>query len=138
MQQFISDNHLIGAQFLGAVSDKELSRCYREATIFVLTPQEEKLNFEGFGLVYLEAGAYGLPVVGTRTGGVPDAIRDGETGILVEPGDVDGISAAILRLLTNPQELKRMGGANRTWSETLTWQRYADAHLQAYQEIISR
>ena len=138
MQQFISENHLIGAQFLGAVSDKELSRCYREATIFVLTPQEEKLNFEGFGLVYLEAGAYGLPVVGTRTGGVPDAIRDGETGILVEPGDVDGISAAILRLLTNPQELKRMGGANRTWSETLTWQRYADAHLQAYQEIITR
>lgn len=138
MQQFVAEYHLTGVQFLGAISDKELSRCYREATLFVLTPQEEKLNFEGFGLVYLEAGAYGLPVVATRTGGVPNAVLDGETGILVEQGDIEGIAAAILSLVTNPQELKRMGSANRTWSETLTWQHFAAEHLQAYQEILAR
>jgi phosphatidylinositol alpha-1,6-mannosyltransferase len=121
---------------LGAVSDTELSHQYQDASVFVLTPEQEGLHFEGFGLVYLEAGAYGLPVVGTQTGGVPDAVREGITGFLVRPGDVDEIAAAALRLLDDPELARQMGRANRRWAEQLTWERNAEEQIQAYRDIL--
>ncbi len=135
MQRYVAENDLKDVSFLGTVSDDELDRLYRLASLFVLTPQQEGLSFEGFGLVYLEAGAYGLPVVATRSGGVADAVKDGHTGLLVEPGDVEGIAVALLRLLTNPDLLRRMGRENRLWAESLTWERNAAEHYQAYQEV---
>jgi glycosyltransferase involved in cell wall biosynthesis len=122
--------------FLGAVSDAELRDLYRQASVFVLTPQQEGLHFEGFGLVYLEAGAYGLPVVGTRSGGVPDAVQDGVTGLLVDPQDAKGAAQALLRLLQAPDLAREMGRANRRWAETLTWERCAAEYYQAYRSIL--
>lgn len=136
LQATIQERDIRDVSFLGAVSDKELARCYQQATVFVLTPEQQGLHFEGFGLVYLEAGAYGLPVVGTRSGGVPDAVLDGETGLLAEPGDVEGIAAAILRLLQEPGLAQRLGGANRRRAETLTWERNAQEHYRAYQDLL--
>ncbi|MBN1536621.1 MAG: glycosyltransferase family 4 protein [Anaerolineales bacterium] len=125
--------------FTGVVSDEDLQRYYQEASLFVLTPQElEGDQFEGFGLVYLEAGAYGLPVVGTRTGGVADAVRDGMTGLLAQPEDVEGIAEAILRILKDPSLAHQMGRSNRLWAETLTWDKNAGEHFQAYQEVVKR
>src|SRR3972149_7408228 len=102
LQEMISQAHVEDVVFLGAASRGELGQYYQQASLFVLAPQQEGLHFEGFGLVYLEAGAYGLPVVGTRTGGVPDAVKDGETGLLAEPDDVFGVAEAIFRLLGEP------------------------------------
>ena len=136
LQQFIASKDLQDVTFIGAISDEELCREYQSASVFVLTPQQEGLHFEGFGLVYLEAGAYGLPVVGTLTGGVSDAVQEGVTGFLAKPGDVDGIAAAILRLLKDPELASQMGQANRHRSEQLTWERSAQEQMQAYQEII--
>ena len=137
IQQQVAAQKIQEVTFLGDVSEAELRRCYREASLFVLTPQPEGLHFEGFGLVYLEAGAYGLPVVGTRSGGIPDAVKDGETGFLAEPGDIDGIAEAILRLLTDGDLARRMGRANRQWAETLTWERTAQEQYQAYQALLA-
>lgn len=123
--------------FLGAVSIAKLAEYYRQASVFVLTPRQEGLHFEGFGLVYLEAGAYGLPVVATRSGGVPEAVKDGETGFLVEPGDVKGIATAILRLLSDTELARSMGRQNRLWAESLTWERTALEQSQAYTSILS-
>ena len=136
MQRYIAENHLRNVSFFGTVIGDELDRLYRQASLFVLTPKQEGLSFEGFGLVYLEAGAYGVPVVATRSGGVPDAVKDGLTGLLAEPGDVEGIAAALLRLLTNPDLLRRMGRENRLWAESLTWERNAAEHYRAYQELL--
>jgi glycosyltransferase involved in cell wall biosynthesis len=122
--------------FLGAVSDAELRELYRKASVFVLTPQQEGLHFEGFGLVYLEAGAYGLPVVGTSSGGVPDAVQDGVTGLLVDPQDVEGAAQALLRLLHNPELRREMGRANRRLSEALTWERCAAEYDRAYRSVL--
>ena len=133
LQQFILAHGLRDVQFLGAVTDEELRSLYRSASAFVLTPRQEGLHFEGFGLVYLEAGAYGLPVVGTRTGGVPDAIREGETGLLVDPEDMEGLSAALLQLLGVPDLARKLGQANRRWAEELTWERTAQEQMAAYQ-----
>jgi glycosyltransferase involved in cell wall biosynthesis len=123
-------------QFLGAVPDETLRRCYQDASVFILSPRQDGLHFEGFGLVYLEAGAYGLPVVGTRTGGVPDVVLDGMTGLLAEPEDVNGLAAACLRLLCEPELARQMGLANRQRAETLTWKRCADEQFQAYQQVL--
>jgi glycosyltransferase involved in cell wall biosynthesis len=136
LQKFVQVNHLEAVSFLGPVSDEVLAGLYGQASLFVLTPEQQGLHFEGFGLVYLEAGAYGVPVVGTRSGGVPDAVRDGETGLLADSGDVDGIAAAMLRLLQDGALSQRMGQANRLWAETLTWERNAQAQQRAYQELL--
>jgi len=87
-------------------------------------------------LVYLEAGAHGLPVVGTRTGGVPDAVQHGRTGLLAEPEDVEGIASALIRALSDPELARRLGRENRKWAETLTWERYADEQFGHYRKYL--
>jgi phosphatidylinositol alpha-1,6-mannosyltransferase len=136
IQRFISDHRLKDVHILGRISDEELRGCYQAASLFLLTPQQDGLKFEGFGLVYLEAGAYGLPVVATRSGGVADAVKDGETGFLADPDDIEGIAAAILRLLDDRELAQRMGRANRLWAETLTWDRNAQEQMSAYQDVL--
>ncbi len=136
LQRFIKEQQVQDVQFFGVLTGEELRRCYQEASLFILTPQQEGLSFEGFGLVYLEAGAYGLPVIATRSGGVGDAVEDGVTGILCEPGDVDGIADSILVLLNDPERSREMGHANRSWAETLNWERNAEEQFQAYQRVL--
>ena len=140
LQQLIAERHLQDVSFLGCISDDELSRCFRQASVFVLTPQpgegSQRLHFEGFGLVYLEAGAYGLPVVATHTGGVPDAVQHGVTGLLAAPGDVQGIADAIIRILADPQLARMLGRANRFWAESLTWERSALEQVQVYRQLL--
>jgi glycosyltransferase involved in cell wall biosynthesis len=136
LQHFIAAHRLKDVEFLGEVSEEKLRQCYEQASLFLLTPQQIGLYFEGFGLVYLEAGAYGLPVIGTKTGGVPDAVKDGVTGLLFEPGDVEGLSRGLLLLLTNRDLARKFGQANRDWAETLTWERSARQYYEAYLDLI--
>jgi phosphatidylinositol alpha-1,6-mannosyltransferase len=138
LQQFISQQKLVDVSFLGTISDEALQKLYRQTSVFVLAAQQAGLHFEGFGLVYLEAGAYGLPVVGTRSGGVADAVKEGETGLLVEPQDVSGLAGAILRLLQDAYLAQRLGRANRRWAETLTWERNAAEYAWVYQDLLAR
>src|SRR5207249_10983994 len=83
-------------RFAGRVSDEELASLYAGATVFAL-PGRARLGphpeGEGFGLVFIEAGAAGLPVVAGRAGGTTEAVVDGETGLLVDPEDPDDIAA---------------------------------------------
>src|SRR5207344_3338374 len=70
-------------KFLGYIPDDKLDDVYRQADIFAMTSMPHKHSVEGFGLVYLEAGAHGLPVVAHDIGGVPEAVTHGKTGLLV-------------------------------------------------------
>jgi glycosyltransferase involved in cell wall biosynthesis len=138
LQKIIAENQLTGVEFLGNVSKEDLQRYYQRATLFLLTPQMEGLYFEGFGLVYLEAGAYGLPVVGTNVGGVSDAVQPGITGMLSNMGDVDQIASTILELLTDQTKAAEMGRANRNRSEKLSWKRYAKEQCSTYLDVLER
>lgn len=142
IKNFIADHHLEGVKIFGRVENDALQDLFRQASVLLLTPQPQSgkmsLHIEGFGLVFLEAGAYGLPVIGTRFGGVPDAVKDGETGFLVEPGNVNQLSEAMLRLIQKPRLAQKMGRANRAWAETLTWERYAGEQYNVYREAIYR
>src|SRR5512134_1741869 len=113
-------------RFLGAVPEDLLPGLYAAADLYVGLSREEGREVEGFGISFVEASATGLPVVAGRAGGVPDAVRDGETGILVEPRDVAAAAAAIQRILDDPALARRLGETGRRAAETMyNWDRVA-------------
>jgi phosphatidylinositol alpha-1,6-mannosyltransferase len=73
------------------------------------------LEVEGLGIVYLEASACGLPVIAGSSGGAPDAVVRDQTGLVVDGGDVQAISKAVIGLFADPVRMKKMGEAGRTW-----------------------
>lgn len=123
--------------FAGAAAEEELAACYALGDVLAMpsVPVRGELA-EGLGLAYLEAAAAGRPSVGTRFGGIPDAIADGETGLLVEPGDDAALAEALIRLLADPDEARRMGQAARERVEAqFTWARVAERFLEQVHRI---
>jgi phosphatidyl-myo-inositol dimannoside synthase len=94
--------------FLSGVTQDELSACYAACTVFALPSRGE-----GFGLVFLEAMAYGKPVVGGAHGGTPDVIEDGVAGWLVPHGQIDRVAGALESLLADPVRATEMGARGR-------------------------
>ena len=81
--------------FTGAVSEEEKYGWLSACNCFILTPIDDPNDFEGYGIVYKEAQMFNKPVIGSRVGGVPEAV--GDYGVLVEPGNVEQISGAIIK-----------------------------------------
>lgn len=88
--------------FTGPLPDMALSAAFASATLFLLPTRSEGADVEGFGLVFLEAAAFGVPSVAGEGGGVSEAVIEGKTGLLVDPRDEQAIAGAIRRLLDNP------------------------------------
>ncbi len=113
-------------RFLGPVPDEELPALYNAADLYVGASRRFDLLAEGFGISLVEASACGLAVVGGRSGGVPDAVREGETGILVDPDDPAAVAEGIKLLLADEELRKRMGAAGRRAVESYyNWDRVA-------------
>jgi glycosyltransferase involved in cell wall biosynthesis len=129
--------------FAGAASEDELPLLYRRAEVFVL-PSVHRTVYgkavvisELLGLTLLEAMASGTPVIASRVGGLPEVVRDGETGYLVAPGNVDELRARIGELVGNPERARRMGEAGRELVlERFTWEHCARRCLDAYAELV--
>ncbi|MFC1585529.1 glycosyltransferase family 4 protein [Fibrobacterota bacterium] len=122
-------NHVF---FLGRQTEDKLPYLYSAADLFVLPCRSTKKppEVEGFGLVFLEAGACGTPSVGSRSGGIPDAVKDGETGFLIEPDDTAAVIEKILVLKHDPSLLAEMGSrARRRVVDELNWQKVAGRYL---------
>lgn len=108
-------------RFLGDLDDRQVEEAYARADIFALTSIPHGLSVEGFGLVYLEAAAHGLPVVAHAIGGVSEAVVPNETGLLVAPDDPDALTAAFARLIADPALRHRLGAAGRAWAGRHSW-----------------
>jgi phosphatidylinositol alpha-1,6-mannosyltransferase len=109
----------------GDVPAAELAAHYAAADLFVLPCRDDRrgLQTEGLGLSTLEAAAAGLPVLVGRSGGSPASVLDGETGLLVDAHSAEQVAAAMLRLLADPAEARRLGAAGRRWvRERWSWQ----------------
>jgi phosphatidylinositol alpha-1,6-mannosyltransferase len=101
-------------RFAGKVPDEQLPDYYSAADVFVHPNRiDDDGDVEGFGMVFLEAAAAGLPVVGGNSGGVPEAVDHLRTGLLVGGRDVDEFVAAVLRLCDAPVLRTEMGQAGR-------------------------
>jgi glycosyltransferase involved in cell wall biosynthesis len=115
--------------FAGAVGDAERDRLLDEAWVFAMPTRRpaDGRGGEGFGMVYAEAGAHGVPSVASRVPGVVDAVRDGETGLLVAPGDAGAVAAAAIALLGDRERRDRLGAAARERAQALAWERVLPA-----------
>jgi phosphatidylinositol alpha-1,6-mannosyltransferase len=105
--------------FTGSVPWAELPAHYAAGDVYAMPCRTRAagLDVEGLGIVYLEASATGLPVVGGDSGGAPDAVLDGETGFVVGGRDVPAIADRVAELLADPVRAKTMGAAGRAWVE---------------------
>jgi phosphatidylinositol alpha-1,6-mannosyltransferase len=118
--------------FVGAVEDHELPRWYSLGDVFVMPSRSEPPDVEGFGIVYLEAGACERPVVAQRAGGVPDAVADGISGVLVPPGDTAALAATLAELLLDRARAAALGrnGRERVLA-SLNWDSVTSRTLEA-------
>ncbi len=114
-------------RFLGGVDDAARDAWLERAHVFAMVSRLPARGFagEGFGIVYLEANARGLPVVAGAAGGAVDAVVDGETGLLVDPEDHVAVARALTRLLTDPELSERLGTAGRERAQSFAWPRVA-------------
>jgi glycosyltransferase involved in cell wall biosynthesis len=104
---------------------------YDRSDIFAMTSVNHGYSVEGFGLVYLEAAAHGLPIVAHKIGGVPEAVQDGETGLLVPPHQPDKLAAAFAQLIVDAELRQRLGEAGRAWARRNCWQESASTLFAA-------
>ncbi len=120
-------------EFLQGLSDEELVNLYHKSDIFLLTPVTINDNdFEGFGLVYLEAGACGKPVIGTYDCGAEDAIINNETGCLVPQNDIKKTAEAVLKLLDNSELAKRIGENGKKFAKKMDWDNVIKKYIKIY------
>ncbi len=118
--------------FLGVHSDVE--RIHRFTDIFI----GPSLWQEAFGLANIEAMSCALPVISTRVGAIPEVVEDGVTGILVEPGDVETLAAAMRRLEDDPALRRRMGDAGRRRVESLfTLDRQVEQSVEVFLDVLN-
>ncbi|MGI8586407.1 MAG: glycosyltransferase family 4 protein [Chloroflexia bacterium] len=117
--------------FTGAVDDADLHNLYAMADAFAISTL-----YEGSSLVTLEAMAHGLPVVGTRAGGLPDKVLPGRTGLLVPPGDAPALGEGIARLMADRTAAAEMGRAGAALvEERFTWEKIAARTLRLFEEL---
>lgn len=118
-QEGVSD----AVHFLGAVSDAERDAALDRAHVFAMPSRLPAggVGGEGFGIVYLEANAHGLPVVAGDVGGALDAVVHEETGLLVDPEDPAAVAAALTTLLLDPARARRLGDAGERRAHGFAW-----------------
>jgi glycosyltransferase involved in cell wall biosynthesis len=125
--------------FIGNVDEAQKVALMRGAQVFMLTPQTSKEGgFEAFGLVFLESGAAGRPVVGVLDSGAEDAITDGENGFLRDREDIDGLADALVQLFGSEALADRMGAAGRLRAEGQTWESAATRVAEVYAEVLAK
>jgi phosphatidylinositol alpha-1,6-mannosyltransferase len=113
--------------FAGPLPESELAEAYATSNLYVgLSRVDKEINVEGFGISFLEAAASGLPVVAGDSGGVRSAVRHGETGVVVNPTEVDSAAAAILEFLRDPERQRKFGDAGlKAVEHHYNWDRVA-------------
>lgn len=118
-----------------------LREFYNLCDVFIMASRmiPERSDVEGFGIAFIEANACGKAVIGGRSGGVPDAVVDGVTGMLVTPEDVDDIARTVVRLLGDSQLARRLGeqGRERVIKE-LNWENRAERLHEVCERVIMR
>jgi len=125
-------------EFKTGISDGELGYLYSTARLFILTSINDGNNFEGFGLVFLEAAAAGLPVIGTSGNGIEDAVNSGRNGILVSQNNVEEASSAIEKIAGDEKLRSDMSEESYKWSKEHDLIKTVNNYLTIYQETLNK
>jgi len=121
------------ASILGIISPTKLPSYYAAADVLVLPSMFQ----ETFGLVILEAFAAGIPVIGARSGGIPELVEHNRTGLLVDQGDVEGLRDAMRQLLLDGSLRARLGAAARQVAVNMPWENTVDRLERTYQTVLA-
>lgn len=127
-----SDYDCRDVHFIGRVSEEELVRYYRTATLFCAP----STGGESFGIVLLEAMAAGLPVMASDIPGYRSVLHDGVEGYLIPPGEEELLASQLIALLRDPSRRRRMGAAGRATASRFDWKIIAPRVLDYYKELI--
>ena len=120
--------------FAGRKSGDELVAYFKACDVYVHTPKVLDLKFEGFGIVYLEASACSRPIVATDAGGIRDAVLDGETGLIADDGDIQGIADRVIQLLEDSSMAAKMGEAGLAYAQENDWNSIAQQFVNLYSQ----
>ena len=123
-------------EFLSEVSDEALSELYRRAKLFILTSVNENHHFEGFGLVFLEAAAAGLPVIGTFDNGIEDAVKDYYNGLLVPQNDSQKTADAIIKILSDDILGLNLRKNSIEWVKNFDWKKIITSYIEIYNAYV--
>lgn len=122
--------------FLGEMEGEELVKYYKLCSIYIHTPRLIDWNFEGFGIVYLEASACGKPIIAADSGGIRNAVLDGETGLIVPEEDPQATAEAIARLLDTPDLLNSLGENGQSYAQKNDWSKIGQEFLDLYKKLL--
>jgi phosphatidylinositol alpha-1,6-mannosyltransferase len=123
-------------RFLAGVTDHDLPAIYNSATVYLGVSRLEPKSVEGFGISLVEASACGLPVIGGRSGGIPDTIRHGETGLLVDPTNHREVAGAVDAVLSDTTLADALGAGGRRAVEThFNWNRVTRDMIEIGEEF---
>jgi len=125
---------LVSRWSFGAIEADQVVNYYHLCDLYVHTPRVINLSFEGFGIVYLEAGAAGKAVVAADAGGIRDAVIDGQTGLIARNEDANDIADKIITLLDNEALRKQIGEAGRRYAQQHDWSIIADKFIDVYKK----
>lgn len=121
--------------FLSNIHQDYVSALYQNAELFLLLPQDDQKDIEGFGLVFLEAAACGLPVIATKNTSAEDAVREGKNGFLVPAKDF-AAAAEMMRILLTDKNLRQSYGKESViFANAMTWESAAKAYRAIYQNV---
>ena len=133
VRQLNLDRHV---EMVGRVDDETLVEYYRLCDLFIMPVIPVAGDSEGFGMVAIEAGASGKPVVGSQIGGIPDAVEDGRSGILIQPGDYRTMTEQVIRFLTDADLRERFGQyAKRRARENFDWTVIGNSYCELLQDL---
>jgi glycosyltransferase involved in cell wall biosynthesis len=121
--------------WLGQITEPELEQLYRRVRGLVMPSLNHGYNFEGFGLVHLEANAAGVPAIGSLGCGNEDAIRSGYSGYLVEQSNIADLARAMASLLGPDAAWDRMSNNAVAHARSMTWERTAEAYAAVYRGL---
>ncbi|MDO8669444.1 MAG: glycosyltransferase family 4 protein [Candidatus Buchananbacteria bacterium] len=137
LENYVKENNLSSSIiFAGAVKREEILNYYKSAQVFSMPSFFDAKNddVEGLGIVYLEAQISGLPVLGTSSGGIPEAIGANKSGFVVEPRDISALSNKIKLLKTDKDLYEKMSQRAVDFvSRNFSWQKNIESHFNIYQ-----
>lgn len=120
----------------GRISDEELIALYKNAELFILLPQDFNRDMEGFGLVFLEAAACGLPVIATKGTSAEDAVHDGKNGILAPTKDYKEAAKAMEKILSDEELKKSFSEESLKFAKEMSWERAARSYKTIYDTLL--
>jgi phosphatidyl-myo-inositol dimannoside synthase len=118
------------------ISDEKLHELYGCSRVFVLIPQSSEFEFEGFGLVYLEANSFGVPTIGGLSSGAEEAISNGKSGFLIPPTDHEQLSKLIVKMFEDEDMYRQISLGALNWVNDHEISKIADIYISCYKDLV--